>query len=167
MAFIQRMVSMLKSPSIIGGIGTLILTFVLFFAGGGADNMNPWYIVGFVIGGGLIIYGLVRGSSVSLPKTNLVKAIKTDLANMNIIQRNTATKISSQIDLPEKTVIQIGEDYKQAFVDFTKKVTDIVQNKDYIALIEYFNAVGQILDMHKVGLKFALINGESQMINHA
>jgi hypothetical protein len=79
---------------------------------------------------------------------------------MSVIERNTATKISPQIDLPEKTVIQIGEHYKKALGDFWKNLINIILNKNYNALIEYFNTVGQILDMYKVGLKFALIDNE-------
>jgi hypothetical protein len=158
--FMQRMLSMLKSPPVIGGIGTLILTFVIFFAEGGGKNMNPWYIVGFVIGSGLIIYGLVRGSVVSLPETGLIKAIKKDLVNMNVIERNTATKIASQIDLPPTTILQIGKDYERLLGEFWGKVVNIVLNKDYNAWVEYFNTAGQILDMHRVGLKLALIDNE-------
>jgi hypothetical protein len=60
MGKVSKMVNALKSPAVISGIGTLILTIAIFFAQGGFQNMNLWYIVGFVVGAGLIIYGLVK-----------------------------------------------------------------------------------------------------------
>jgi hypothetical protein len=45
-----------------GGVGSLIVTLVIFFAEGGFENMNPWYIVGLVVGSGLIVYGLVTSN---------------------------------------------------------------------------------------------------------
>jgi hypothetical protein len=57
------MLRKLKSPAVAGGIGSLIVTLVIFFAEGGFKNMNPWYIVGLVVGIGLIVYGLVTNNS--------------------------------------------------------------------------------------------------------
>jgi hypothetical protein len=56
------MLHKLKSPAVAGGIGSLIVTLVIFFADGGFKNMNPWYILGLVVGIGLIIYGLVTNN---------------------------------------------------------------------------------------------------------
>jgi hypothetical protein len=79
---------------------------------------------------------------------------------MNVIERNTATKISSQINLPEKTVLQIGSDYESVSGDLLSIVVNIASSKDYDALIKYFYTVAEILDMNKAGLKFALIDNE-------
>jgi hypothetical protein len=91
---------------------------------------------------------------------NLLDDIKADLVNMSVIERNTATKISSQIDLPKETVIQIFDDCEGVLDDCLSRVDSICLNKEYDALIMYCEAMGKILDMNKVGLKFALINNE-------
>lgn len=123
-------------------------------------SVGQWAsIAGMGAGAGLIIWGLLKGEP-DIEKDNPLEDIKQDLVTMNTIERNTATKISSQIDLPPTTVIQIGEDYKKALGDFWGEFINIVLNKDYNAWVKYFNTVGQILDMHKAGLKFALIDNE-------
>jgi len=51
-----------KHPLFLGGIGSILLTIITFFAQGGFGAMNPrtlLYIVGFVIGLGLIIVSIV------------------------------------------------------------------------------------------------------------
>jgi len=59
----SKVLSRVKSPVVLGGIGSLILTIALFFAEGGFANMNPLYIVGLAVGGGLIVYGLIKEAS--------------------------------------------------------------------------------------------------------
>ncbi|MBA7643742.1 hypothetical protein ES703_51475 [subsurface metagenome] len=54
------MVKRLISPPALGGFGTIILTIAIFFAQGGFTNMNPWYVVGLVIGIVLIVYSLLK-----------------------------------------------------------------------------------------------------------
>jgi len=44
--------------------------------------------------------------------------------------------------------------------DCLSELNSIPLNKQYGALAMYCHAVGRILDMNKVGLKFALINNE-------
>lgn len=95
-----------------------------------------------------------------LHQAKLLDDIKKDLVNMNVIERNTATKIASQINLPPTTVLQIGKDHERLAGDFLGTVINIILDKDYHALVEHFNTVGQIPDMHKVGLKSALIDNE-------
>ena len=62
-ATISKMANMFKSPPFSIGVGTLVLTLAIFFAEGGFSNMNPLYIIGLVIGSGLILYGLVKAES--------------------------------------------------------------------------------------------------------
>jgi hypothetical protein len=90
----------------------------------------------------------------------LLDDIKADLVNMNVIERNTATKISLQIDLPQETVTQIGEDYEALLGDFPSTLISVALSKDYSALIKFFYTVGEILDMSKAGLKHVLVNNE-------
>jgi len=164
--------SRLKRPQTIIGIGGVIAALSYFlaesFSGGFSMtwplSIGQWAsIFGIAVGIGLIIWGLLKDEA-DVAKDNPLEDIKQDLVIMNTIERNTATKISSQIDIPLTTEIQIYKDYERLLGGFWGKFidifTDIVLNKDYNALIEYFNTVGQILDMHKVGLKFALIDNE-------
>jgi hypothetical protein len=51
------------SRTAIGGYGTIIITLIIFFAQGGFGKMTPLtslYIVGLVIGSGLILYSVVK-----------------------------------------------------------------------------------------------------------
>jgi hypothetical protein len=148
-----------------GGAGVLI-GIGIWIAEGGLPIPHPtppsyWVGIGFIgLGVALGIYGLFGKP---YKEIKLVDDIKTDLVNMSVIERNTATRISSQIDLPQETVIQIGEDYEAVLGDFLSslsKFIDVALNKDYDTLIKYFYAVAEILDMNKAGLKFALIDNE-------
>lgn len=116
-------------------------------------------IAGIAVGVGLIILGLLKDEA-DIAKDNPLEDIKQDLVTLNTIERNTATKIASQINLAPTTVLQIGKDYERLAGDFWGTVINIILDKDYHALVEYFNTVGQIPDMHKVGLKSALIDNE-------
>lgn len=80
------MVSGLKSPLFIGGIGTLILTLAIFFAQGGFENMNPLYVLGFVVGIGLIVYGLIKADSKE-------KSLATEVTALsNVVTKESLTK---------------------------------------------------------------------------
>lgn len=53
----------LTSPTAIGGYGAIVVTFIIFFAQGGFEemsNLTLLYIIGLVIGSGMIIYSLVK-----------------------------------------------------------------------------------------------------------
>jgi len=101
--FMQRTVSILKSPLVISGIGALILTLIIFFAEGGHQNMNPWYIVGFVVGGGLIIYGLIKEASKEKPQNydhkSYVSKMITDSKATQLLKLPNALKDLRQLDM--------------------------------------------------------------------
>jgi hypothetical protein len=158
----------LKRPQTIVGIGGVIASASRFlaelFSGGFSMawplSVGQWAgIFGMFAGTGLIVWGLVQGEP-DTERGNLLEDIEQDLVTMNTIERNTATKISSQIDLAPTIVLQIGKDYERLLNDFWGKLINIILNKDYGALVEYCDTVGQILDMHKVGLKSAVIDNE-------
>jgi hypothetical protein len=86
MGKVSKMVNALKSPAVISGIGTLILTIAIFFAQGGFENMNPWYILGFVVGIGLIVYGLIKA-------TNKEKSLAVEVPALgNVVTRESLSK---------------------------------------------------------------------------
>jgi hypothetical protein len=79
---LQTVVRRLKSPPLTGGIGTLILTIVIFFAQGGFRNTSPWYAVGLVIGSSLIIYDRIKSSDTApLLKTTPRQASELSLTD--------------------------------------------------------------------------------------
>jgi len=159
------MCSKLKSPTVLGGFGTVILTTIIFFAQGGFINMNPLYIVGFAVGLGLIIYGLVKIEPVEKHKTvtNPLEDIKSDLTTMNICEREIAIKKGKQ-PCPEEAAIQISDDFTALFGDITTFAISIIQNiiinHDVEPLIDFYKKVGDILDSNNYGLKTDLENVE-------
>ncbi len=56
----------LRNPAVITGFGTLIVTLVIFFAQGGFGEMTHrayLYLIGLIIGVGMIIYGIIKTAS--------------------------------------------------------------------------------------------------------
>jgi hypothetical protein len=104
MGKVSKILNLLKSPAISIGIGTLILTLIIFFAEGGHKNMNPWYIVGFVVGGGLIIYGLIKEASKEKPqnydhKSYVARMITDSKATQLLNKLPNALKDLQQLDM--------------------------------------------------------------------
>jgi hypothetical protein len=94
------MLRKLKSPAVAGGIGSLIVTLAIFFAEGGFKNMNPWYIVGLVIGIGLIVYGLVtNNSSLIGVKTRAKERPRIDGGTENISPEDANLILAMSIEL--------------------------------------------------------------------
>lgn len=157
------MVKRLKSPQSIIGFGTIIVTLAMFFAQGGFINMNPWYVVGVVIGVSLVIWGLLKKPE-SITVTNPLEDIKTDLTNMNMCEREVATKKAEQV-CPEETAKQIYDDFVALFgedlVTFTiSLIQEITSKHDIEPLIEFFKNMGEILDTNSYGLKAELIDND-------
>jgi len=112
--FKQRTVSILKSPAVIGGIGALVVTIVMFFAQGGFQNMNPWYIVGLVVGIGLIVYGLIKAELKEKPLEQEEQVGKT--YELNELVKGIPTLITD-IDKRHAELIQIELDKRIAIGD--------------------------------------------------
>ena len=137
-----------------------------------AMSTNPpfivpnWVSLVFFVLAGLVALGtvmwllLTRNKEIKIRNAELLADIKTDSVNMGVIERNIATKISSEINLTKKAVLRICSDYTEALGDVFSKMIDIILNKDYDALIQYCHTVGKILDANKVGLKIALVDNE-------
>lgn len=96
------------NPTAIGGYGTIILTLVIFFVQGGFGKMTPvtyLYIIGLVVGIGLIVYGLIKANSdkEKLQKQGLNTIVPT-LEKMDSLLREQALKESKEpINLQEYT----------------------------------------------------------------
>jgi len=128
--------------------------------------MNPLYIVGFVIGAVLIIWGLLKTEPVEKHKTvtNPLEDIKSDLVTMNVREREIAVKKGKQ-PCPEETAMQIFDDFIVLFgSDIATSINSIIQriinNRDIEPLIEFFKQFGDILDSNGYGLKIDLENDE-------
>lgn len=157
------MVKRFKSPQSIIGFGTIIFTLAIFFAQGGFINMNPWYVVGMVIGAVLIIWGLLKNPE-SITVTNPLEDIKTDLTNMNMCEREVATKKAEQV-CPEKIAKQIHNDFVALFGEdlatfAISLIQEITSKHDIQPLIEFFKDMGGILDTNNYGLKAQLKDNE-------
>jgi len=135
---------------------------------GGIDRPIPtpiWYWVGvgfMVVGAGVVIYGWRYGDRlVKEENEKLLDDIKGSLVNMNVIERDTATEMSSKMDITKETAIEVFKDFGKVWDDCLSKLNSIPLNKQYDTLAIYINAVGKILDVNNVGLKFALIGNEA------
>jgi len=152
----QRVISKLKSPLFLIGIGTLILTIVIFFAQGGFHNMNPWYIVFLVISIGLIIYGLVKSNdTVSILKTRPEEAIEQDLIDtltamhkrLMELQKEKAenTKVSIEVfktvlrTLADRMGVVKSEDWSRFESDIKSRILRAIPPKPYMSIRGRFN----------------------------
>jgi len=160
--------SKLRRPKTGVGIGGVIVASSYFlaesFSGGFSMtwplSIGQWAsISGIAAGVGLIIWGLFKDEA-DMARDNPLEDIKQDLVTMNTIERNTATEMSTQLELPKETVIEILEDCQGVLDNCLSKSISICLEKDYDTLITYCHTVGKILDANKVGLKSALINNE-------
>ena len=74
----------LKSGQFLGGVGTLILSFAMFFAQGGFEEMNLWCVAGMVVGIAFILWGLLKN-----PESMRVQELK----RLILQARNAAAKV--------------------------------------------------------------------------
>jgi hypothetical protein len=94
----------LISPTALGGYGAIILTVVIFFSQGGFGEMTSLtylYIIGFVVGIGLVIFSLIKvnGGKDKISKKGLNSIVPT-LEKMDSLLREQAKKeAKTPIDL--------------------------------------------------------------------
>jgi len=95
----------------------------------------------------------------------LLEDIKSDLLNMNKIQREVANQKLKQI-CPEEKGNKISDDFTALFGPDLKasavlRIKKIVENCDIDILIDFFKKFGDLLDSNDYGLKIELENNEA------
>lgn len=150
------------------GGGGILVGLGLWIAAGGLSRPIPtpiWYWVGvglMVVGTVAVGFGCRYGARlVKEEEEKLMDGIKESLVNMNAIERDTATKMSLEMEADKETISRVLKECGKIFEDCLSRLVDIPEKGEWDALANYCAAVGRILDMHKVGLKIALINNET------
>lgn len=150
-----------------GGGGGILGGLGIWLTQGGINRPIPtpiWYWVGvglMSVGAVVLIYGWRYGNRlVKEENEKLLDDIKASLINMNVIERDTATEMSSKIEIEKETAIKVLRDCGKVIDHCLSKINSIPPNKQYDTLAIYSEAVGRILDMNNVGLKSALADNE-------
>lgn len=145
---------------------------VLFLIGLGVELMPgvaAWWPAGTIWGIAFVwlAYRIKQRKTVHLPPEQLgpLADIKSDLVNMNTIERETATKKAKQ-PCDNKTAIQIRDDFFTLFdmnIDtFGQSLMgEVLTKHDVEPIIDFYKKIGDILDANDYGLKTELENHES------
>lgn len=125
---------------------------------------------GFVTGAvfvGLIAWVIISIKSkktVEQNNLNVLEEIKSTLLNMDSIQRNAASKVSSIKVTPDKAK-QVYGDFSNlygGFMAFIKAmIENVVVNRNIDYMINFFKKTADVLDKNDCGLKSALLGNKS------
>lgn len=120
-------------PLAFGGYGTIILTIVIFFAQGGFGDMTPLtslYIIGLIIGIGLILYSVLK----TIPNgiicktddgTKLLRFLDEDYQRLKLITGRTINKLRNNRWKDMQPIFKDAMDLTQ--MDIDSKIRDIMQ----------------------------------------
>ena len=149
------------------GGGGLLVGLGLWIVEGGLSRPIPtpiWYWVGvglMVVGTVAVGFGCRYGARlVKEEEEKLMDGIKESLVNINGIERDTATKMSLEMEADKEAVSRVLEECGEVLEDCLSRLVDVSEKREWDALAKYCAAVGQILDMHRMGLKIPLINND-------
>jgi hypothetical protein len=106
------------STAAIGGYGTILITFIIFFAQGGFGKITPFtslYIIGLVTGSGLILFSVTRPiDNIIKTKNNELDTIIPTLENMDSFLHDKAideskkpVNISAYLDSFNHVMVEI------------------------------------------------------------
>lgn len=129
MANISNMAKRLTSPPAYGGYGTIIITIVIFFAQGGFGKMTPLtslYIIGLVIGIGLILYSVLKTASSNTKQSSVSLSSQIKDLLLALHKRDLILKIKAK---KQYTNLFSGRDFRQFLDKFSRNPVIITEEK--------------------------------------
>lgn len=178
------------NPTAVGGYGTIIVTLIIFFAQGGFGKMTPLtalYIIGLIIGFGLILYGVVHQ-----PKEKYVDKLIADFKTPKLMEitkvlwqksrleaAKTKEKLNAEVSAGKMQNIrnELGSRFKiQAIYESTnkkemirktvktmrqlgiRKLSLLTKELDIDEYVNFSLNIAWALNNHKVGLSTDLNN---------